>query len=390
MNALIQFAYKVILLFCLLFGFLTPIASSSSSPPKIEAQAAILIDAKTGQILYEKNSHVRNAPASTTKVLTAIIAIESGQLDEEVKISSRAANTAGSSMHLSTGQLISMRELVIGLLLRSGNDAAVAIAEHLAGSVESFVTLMNYKAQLLDATNSHFANPHGLTAVNHYSTAFDLAWIARYALTNPIFSTIVNTKETNIEWLDRRGKEHDQSLKNTNKLLWLLEEADGVKTGTTNQAGPCLISSATRGNQKLIAVVLHDHSRWYDSMQLLKYGFDAFELYEYANKDDVVGSIPVEGGLGPIIDAVISNNASLVVPTADYEHVTIAVNLPEKIKAPVYQGQKIGEIVFFVRQQAVKTVDITSAQTIDESTHSKTLLHYLLRTFRLLSNWGLF
>jgi D-alanyl-D-alanine carboxypeptidase (penicillin-binding protein 5/6) len=199
---------------------------------------------------------------------------------------------------------------------------------------------------------------------------------------------IVNTKETNIEWLDRKGKEHDQSLKNTNKLLWLLEEADGVKTGTTNQAGPCLISSATRGNQKLIAVVLHDHSRWYDSMKLLKYGFDAFELYEYAVKGDILGSIPVEGGLGPLIDAVVSNNASVVVPTADYEHVTVYVNLPEQIKAPVYQGQKIGEIVFLVHQQAIKTVDITSGQTIEERTNSKILLQYLLRTFRLLSSWG--
>ena len=291
-------------------------------------------------------------------------------------------------MHLSTGQRISMRELVIGLLLRSGNDAAVAIAEHLAGSVENFVALMNDKAQLLAAANSHFVNPHGLSAPGHYSTAFDLAWITKYALTNPTFSAIVNTKETNIEWLDRKGKEHDQTLRNTNKLLWLLEEADGVKTGTTNQAGPCLISSATRGNQKLIAVVLHDHSRWYDSMQLLKYGFDAFELYEYANKDDVLISIPVEGGFEPLIDAIVSATASLVVPTADYGHVTVSVNVPEKIKAPVYQGQKIGEIVFFVQQQAVKTVDITAGQTIDERTNSKILLQYLLRTFRLLSSWG--
>jgi D-alanyl-D-alanine carboxypeptidase (penicillin-binding protein 5/6) len=387
MNMWNQYTCRVILLICLLFCLPTSIASSS--PPNIQAQAAILIDAKTGQILYEKNSHVRNAPASTTKVLTAIIAIESGRLDDEVKVSPRAANTAGSSMHLSTGQIISMRELVTGLLLRSGNDAAVAIAEHLAGSVENFVALMNAKAQLLEASGSHFANPHGLTAAGHYSTAFDLAWIARYALTNPIFSTIVNTKETNIEWLDRKGKEHDQSLRNTNKLLWLLEEADGVKTGTTNQAGPCLIASATRGNQKLIAVVLHDHSRWYDSMQLLKYGFDSFELYEFANKDDVLGSIPVEDGFSPILDAVVEATASLVVSTEDYEHVTIAVNLPEKIKAPVYQGQKIGEIVFFVRQQAVKTVNITAGQTIDEKTNSKILLHYLLRTFRRLSNWGI-
>ena len=378
---------KGILVLCLLLCL--PAQITTSAPPKISAESAILIDAKTGQILYEKNSHRRSAPASTTKVLTAIIAIESGHLDDEVKISLKAASTAGSSMHLAPGQLISLRELVTGLLLRSGNDAAVAIAEHLAGSVENFVSLMNHKATLLDALDSHFANPHGLTAPMHYSTAFDLAWITKYALTNPIFATIVNTRETNIDWLDRRGKEHDQNLRNTNKLLWVLEEVDGVKTGTTDQAGPCLISSATRGNQQLIAVVLHDHSRWNDSMQLLLHGFTNYKLYEYANKNDVLSSIPVEKGLSSMVDAVVESQASLVVTTADYDNVIVRVDLPEKIKAPVYQGQKIGDIVFSIGHQTVKTIPITAGQTIDEHTKTRTFLHYLLRTFRLFSNWGI-
>lgn len=377
---------KSIFILCLLLCLPTQLATSA--PPKIDAESSILIDAKTGTILYEKNSHSRSAPASTTKVLTAIIAIESGHLDDEVTVSLRAAGTAGSSMHLSPGQRLSLRELVTGLLLRSGNDAAIAIAEHLAGSVENFVSIMNHKAELLGALDSHFVNPHGLTATSHYSTAFDLAWITRYALTNPIFATIVNTQETNIDWLDRRGKEHDQNLRNTNKLLWLLEEVDGVKTGTTNQAGPCLISSATRGNQQLIAVVLHDHSRWNDSMRLLNFGFATYKLYEYANKDDILCSIPIENGLSSMVDAVVHSQASLVVKDTDYDYITVTVDLPEKIKAPVYQGQKIGELVFCVGQQAVKTVDITAGQTIDEHTNTRTFLHYLLHTFHQLSNWG--
>jgi len=377
---------KRIFILCLLLWLPTQMATSA--PPKMNAESAILIDAKTGTILYEKNSHARSAPASTTKVLTAIIAIESGHLDDEVTVSLRAAGTAGSSMHLNPGQRISLRELVTGLLLRSGNDAAVAIAEHLAGSVENFVSIMNHKAELLDALDSHFANPHGLTVANHYSTAFDLAWIAKYALTNPIFATIVNTRETNIDWLDRRGKEHDQNLRNTNKLLWLLEEVDGVKTGTTSQAGPCLISSATRGNQQLIAVVLHDHSRWNDSMHLLNFGFTTYDLYEYANKDDILCAIPIEKGLSSMVDAIVNSQASLVVKTADYDSITVSIDLPEKIKAPVYQGQKIGELVFFVREQAVKTVDLTAGQTIDEHTSTRTFLNYLLLTFHRLSNWG--
>ncbi|MBC8015942.1 MAG: D-alanyl-D-alanine carboxypeptidase [Sporomusaceae bacterium] len=382
----VSYKLKSILILCLLLCL--PAQLTASAPPKINAQSAILLDAKTGQILYEKSSRIRSAPASTTKVLTAIIAIESGRLDDEVQISLRAASTSGSSMHLSAGQRILLRELVTGLLLRSGNDAAVAIAEHLAGSVENFASLMNHKAELLNAIDSHFDNPHGLNAPTHYSTAFDLAWITRYALTDPLFAAIVNTRETNIDWLDRRGKEHDQSLRNTNKLLWMLEEVDGVKTGTTSQAGPCLISSATRGNQQLIAVVLHDHSRWNDSMQLLKYGFDAYELYDYADKNDIVCAIPMENGLNPLVDAVVNSEASLVVKSADYEHITVAVDLPEKIKAPVYQGQKIGEIMFLVHQQPVKTVDIVAGQTINENSNTRTFLHYLLRTFHRLSNWG--
>lgn len=364
------------------------VVTAAPKPPAIHANAAILMDAKTGEVLFAQNIHKRYAPASTTKVLTAIIAIESGRLDEEVEISLRAAGTGGSSMHLYAGQKLSLRELVTGLLLRSGNDAAVAIAEHLSGSVEEFVLAMNAKAQSLGAVNSNFRNPHGLTAVSHYSTAFDLAWISRYALTNPIFAEIVNTRETTIDWFDRRGKEKDVNLRNTNKLLWMLEDADGVKTGTTGEAGPCLVSSATRGNQRLIAVVLHDHSRWQDSMQLLKYGFDSFDIYEYADAGDIVGPIAVEGGMADAVDVTINQVAAVIVKPEDYPHVTVELDLPEKIKAPVYQGQKIGEVIFFVRDKAVKTVDIISTKDVAEQTPTSIFFEHLLYLFRIVSGWG--
>jgi len=367
----------------------TTVVNAAPKPPVIKANAAILMDAKTGEILFAQNIHKRYAPASTTKVLTAILAIESGRLDENVEVSLRAAGTGGSSMHLYAGQVLTLRELVTGLLMRSGNDAAVAIAEHLAGSVDAFVLTMNAKAQLLGAVNSNFRNPHGLTAVSHYSTAFDLAWISRYALTNPIFAEIVNTRETTIDWLDRRGKEKDINLRNTNKLLWMLEDADGVKTGTTGEAGPCLISSATRGNQRLIAVVLHDHSRWQDSMQLLKYGFDSFDIYEYAEAGDIVGPLPVESGMTDAVDVCISQVAAVIVKPEDYQHVTVELDLPEKIKAPVYQGQKIGEVIFFVRDKAVKTVDIIATKDVAEQTPTSVFFEHLLYMFRIVSGWGM-
>lgn len=381
---------KLLLSYILIFLLTTmAVVTAAPKPPTINANAAILMDAKTGEVLFAQNIHKRYAPASTTKVLTAILAIESGRLDEEVEVSLRAAGTGGSSMHLYAGQRLSLRELVTGLLLRSGNDAAVAIAEHLAGSVDAFVLTMNAKAQSLGAMNSSFRNPHGLTAVSHYSTAFDLAWISRYALTNPTFAAIVNTRETTIDWLDRRGKEKDVNLRNTNKLLWMLEDADGVKTGTTGEAGPCLISSATRGNQRLIAVVLHDHSRWQDSMQLLKYGFDSFDIYEYAEAGDIVGPIPVEDGMTDAVDVYINQVAAVIVRPEDYPHVTVELDLPEKIKAPVYQGQKIGEVIFFVRDKAVKTVDIISTKDVAEQTPTSVFFDHLLYLFRIVSGWGI-
>lgn len=360
-----------------------------AAPPILSAQGAILMDAKTGQVLYDRNMNKKLAPASTTKIMTAILAIESGRLDETTRVSAHAAATAGSSLNLYPGQIITLRELVTGLLLRSGNDAAVAIAEHLSGSVDAFVEIMNKKAISIGAVHTHFRNPHGLSAPNHLSTAFDLASIARYALLNPTFSQIVSTKETNIEWLDRKGKNQDRNLRNTNKLLWMLSDADGVKTGTTNIAGPCLVSSATRDNQRLIAVVLHDHSRWYDSMQLLKYGFDHYDLYEYAEDGTVITALPVENGMTNMVDTLVAGVGSLVVTTTDYPAVSVEVDLPEKIKAPVYQGQKIGEIVFYVQDKAVKTVDLVAGSAIEENTISKSLLRQWLSTLKRLSGWGL-
>lgn len=363
--------------------------TAGAAPPTLSAQAAVLMDAKTGQVLYDRNMNKKLAPASTTKIMTAIIAIESGRLDETTRVSIHAASTPGSSLNLYPGQSITLRELLTGLLLRSGNDAAVAIAEHLAGSVDAFVVIMNQKAGSIGALHTHFRNPHGLSAPNHVSTAFDLAWITRYALNNPTFAEIVGTKETNIEWLDRKGKSHDRNLRNTNKLLWMLEDADGVKTGTTNAAGPCLVSSATRNNQKLIAVVLHDHSRWFDSMMLLKHGFDTYDLYEYAEQGAVFASLPVDNGITGMVDALVAAPAALVVNAADYSAVTVEVDLPEKIKAPVYQGQKIGEIIFYVQDKAVKTVDLVAGNAVEERTVSKVLLRHWLDTVRRLSNWGL-
>ena len=368
---------------------LPPNGSAERKAPAIKAQAAILMDAKTGDVLYGHQIHKHLAPASTTKIMTAILAIESSRLDEKATVSSKAAGTGGSSMHLFASQNLTLHELVTGLLMRSGNDAAVAISEHLAGSEEAFVAQMNERARSLGAMNTHFRNPHGLSAPGHYSSAFDLAWMTRHALLQPVFSSIVATRETTIDWLDRRGKEKDVHLRNTNKLLWMLEDADGVKTGTTGEAGPCLVSSATRGNQRLIAVVLHDHSRWQDSLALLQYGFSAFDLFEYADAGQFIATVPVEKGTAPAVDVQLAQHAALAVKPDEYSQVTVELDLPEKIKAPVYEGQKIGEVVFFIGDKGAKTVDIVASKSVTEATLTGSFFDGLLNLFRLGERWGL-
>lgn len=369
---------------------LPPNGSAERKAPALKAQAAILMDAKTGDVLYGHQIHKHLAPASTTKIMTAILAIESSRLDEKATVSSKAAGTGGSSMHLFASQNLTLHELVTGLLMRSGNDAAVAISEHLAGSEEAFVAQMNERARSLGAMNTHFRNPHGLSAPGHYSSAFDLAWMTRHALLQPVFSSIVATRETTIDWLDRRGKEKDVHLRNTNKLLWMLEDADGVKTGTTGEAGPCLVSSATRGNQRLIAVVLHDHSRWQDSLALLQYGFSAFDLFEYADAGQFIATVPVEKGTAPAVDVQLAQHAALAVKPDEYSQVTVELDLPEKIKAPVYEGQKVGEVVFFIGDKGAKTVDIVASKSVTEATLTGSFFDGLLNLFRLGERWGLF
>ncbi|EGO64017.1 D-alanyl-D-alanine carboxypeptidase family protein [Acetonema longum] len=381
---------SVLSLYCL---WLIPPAAAQSSPPPgpvIAADAAVLMDAKTGEVLWGKKAHERRAPASTTKILTAIVALERGQLDADVLVSPKAAHTPGSSMKVYSGQSLSLREMLTGLLLSSGNDAAVAIAEHIAGSVEEFAPLLNSKAAELGAKNTHFINPHGLTVPGHYSSAYDLALLTRYALANPIFAEIVRTKEESVDWQDIKGKEQAKTLRNTNRLLWLFPDADGVKTGTTGPAGKCLVSSASRGNQKLIAVVLHDNNRWTDSIKILEYGFRHFNLAEYAPKGQVIASLPVENGLYPAVNAIAAENAALVVKADDLPNIRVTVNLPEKIKAPVFPGQKLGEIVFYSGDQALKRVDVIAEAEVTERSYQRMLLNALFRVYRTLSGWGLF
>ncbi|MGE5604487.1 MAG: D-alanyl-D-alanine carboxypeptidase family protein [Bacteroidota bacterium] len=260
----------------LLSGFLLNIQHGwAGLTPGVNANSAILIEAGSGKVLYSKNSRAIMAPASTTKIMTAILALEHVPLDKTVRVCPEAAAREGTSMNLVTREQKTMRELLYGLMLVSGNDAATAIAEAVSGSEKNFARLMNQKAKLLGMKNTHFLNASGLPEIGHYTTAYDLAILTRYALKNKNFAKIVDTK---VKQVTGAKPGTNRTLINHNKLLWQYQYTIGVKTGYTRTAGGCLVSAANQNGVKLISVILKSNSIYNDSKALLDYGFAVYRV----------------------------------------------------------------------------------------------------------------
>lgn len=242
-----------------------PTAAVAQEPPHISAQSAILYDCTANRILFEKDCRRQSLIASTTKIMTALVVLENCALDELVTVAPEAEGVEGSSIYLRAGEQLSVEDLLLGLMLQSGNDAAVALAIHCAGSVEGFAAKMNYLAEKLEMTGSHFMNPNGLDAEGHYSTAYDLAILTRYALENEDFARIVSTKTATLAG--------NRCVTNHNKLLWRYDGCIGVKTGYTRAAGRILVSAAERDGRRLAVVTIGDGDDWNDHQRLLDYGF---------------------------------------------------------------------------------------------------------------------
>lgn len=254
----------------------------------VSANAAILMEQESGRVLYGKNENEMMRIASITKIMTSIIAIESGKLDETVIVSDRAFGTEGSSLYLKRGEKIKLEDLVYGLMLRSGNDAAVAIAEHVGGSVEGFVFLMNQKAEQLGMSNTAFANPHGLDDhEEHYSTAYDMAILTKYAMENPVYRKISGTKSHRVS---REGEKWDTIWKNKNRLLTgLYKYSTGGKTGYTKRAKRTLVTTAEKENLELIAVTLNGPDDWNDHISMYNWGFEEYDMMSIVQKGVIDG-----------------------------------------------------------------------------------------------------
>ena len=326
----------------------------------ISAAAAVLMDVETGDVLYGKQADKCRPPASTTKIMTAILGLELGRPDEVVTVSQKAANVGEATLHLDPGEKITLYELITGALLRSGNDACVAIAEHIAGSEEQFVKLMNKKALALGAQNTNFVNTNGLPLKEHYTTAKDLALIARHGLQVPQFTSIIRQKETEIHFLE---PDVFMDLKNTNKLLWNYPYADGVKTGTTTAAGKCLVASATKEGRQLVAVVLNAPDRFGDARKLLEWGFEKTETVRLVDAGQVVAEFP---SIEKSVPVFIESPIDVSIPKAERNNLQTRIVWKKAANMPVRAGERLGRLEVWLGETKLNSVPLRSENEVKE------------------------
>ena len=332
------------------------------------AVGSCVIEGSTGRVLFEKNKDKKLAMASTTKIMTAITAIENCEdLDEKFEISPKAVGIEGTSLYLRKGDIYSTRDLLYALMLISGNDASVAIAEHVAGTTSEFVTLMNEKAKEIGATNSHFANTHGLDEDGHYTTAYDLAKITAYALNNDTFREIVSTQSTKIV-NSKEGQEEPRYLRNKNKLLFKLDGCIGVKTGFTNDAGRCLVSAIERNGMRLICVVLNCGPMFEESATLLNSCASIYSLVDVTSLYDYERKVKVLDGRKK--ESLIGTRESFIYPLSEYEknNLKFEYNLPEALQAPLKKGEEVGEIKVFLHNNLLFSEKVYTIEEIKPKT----------------------
>lgn len=368
-------------------------ASSNSDEPIINARHAIIFDRNSKKTIYSKNENEKCKMASTTKIMTAIVVIENSKLDKIVEISSKASSTGGSRLGLSKNNKISIEHLLYGLMLRSGNDAAVALAESTAGNVDNFALMMNKKAKELNLTNTNFVTPHGLDDENHFTSAYDLAYLADYALKNETFSKIVKTKTCTI-YINGRPK----TISNTNELLGNFEGIYGIKTGFTNGANRCLVTSCKRGDLDFICIVLgcdtkKDRTR--DSVKLLNYAFNNFTLIN--SKDIAIdkfnewkishkNSIYINKGKSQNLDLYLDNNSfpftNIAIKSSEKDKIDVNITFSPYFEAPLAKNTQVGKLVLFINNKEYYSIGVLNENVIIR----KNTVDYVIYIFQIYCN----
>ena len=371
-------AFFKILVFALSFALLflyngSAAAESADGSPR----SSILIEAKTGRVLYEQNAHEPLPMASTTKIMTALVALENGNVHDLVTAGKNAFGVPGTSIYLSLGEQLPLLDMLYGLMLASGNDAAVAIAEHIGGSVDGFCKMMNDRAAVLGCEDTVFATPHGLPAENHHTTARDLALIAREAMQNPTFREIVSTQRASIPWAEH---DYDRILNNKNKLLSEYPGAIGVKTGYTKAAGRCLVFAAERDGLELIGVVLNCPDWFQEAEALLDRGFENWKMVSLLSAGETVRTIPVKNGVTAAVRVIASGDVSGPVGLDAWPD--LVLELPDSLDAGFPQGQTVGTAKLMDAGQTLITVPLVTAEAVPERS-------FRYGWHRLLREWPL-
>jgi D-alanyl-D-alanine carboxypeptidase (penicillin-binding protein 5/6) len=364
MNKLLKFSTLIALLLTLC----TLHAATISAPakPDVQAKAFLLLDHNSGQVMAESNADGRIEPASLTKMMTAyVISMEIAggriKLQDSVRISEKAWRQEGSRMFVDVNTFVSVDELLKGLIIQSGNDAAVALAEHLAGSEEAFAALMNRQAQRLGMKGTHFVNSTGLPDPNHYSTARDLALLA---------SAIIRDDPAHYSWYAVREYTYNKIKQpNRNLLLWRDPTVDGIKTGHTESAGYCLVASSKRGEMRLISVVIgtsSEESRAKESQKLLGFGFGFFETHKLYAENQPIKTLPLWKGESETVDAGLTRPLYVTVPRGYYNELSAALNVEKTIVAPVRKGAPLGSVVVKLGDQTLTTQPLVALRDMPE------------------------
>lgn len=353
---------------------------------QLDGEAAVLIDGLTGEILYQKNMDKQMYPASTTKIMTALLTIENTNLDDIVVIDSETPFTEGSRIYLIEDEKFTIEQLLYALMLESANDAAVALAKYISGNIEDFAELMNQKAEELGAKNTHFNNPNGLPDENHYTSAYDLAMIARYAMKNEKFRRFVSTASYQIPPTEKQ--EETRYLYNSNRFLWdnnrtilykgkhtkiKYDKVTGIKTGYTDVARNCLVSAAKDGDREVIAVVLKSNGLncFLDSRKLLDYGLDNYKNINSVTKNDVVTTVDISNGEIEKLDLIAEASLVKTVPkNINISDIKSKTKLLEEIKAPINKGEQLGKVEYYLDNEFLGEVKLIAADSVEKNINS--------------------
>lgn len=348
---------------CALVATLTIFACYSTTTfaeISLSADSAVLYLPETNTFLYEKNADVRLPMASTTKIMTALVAIENAQMDELIVVPKEAVGTEGSSAYLKGDELLTLKEMLYALLLQSANDVSVSLACHIGGSIEGFAAMMNDRAEEMGLVNTHFTNPHGLDDKDHYTTARELAIITSEAMKNPDFRDIVSTKRKSFA-----TEERSRTYVNHNKLLGLYDGAIGVKTGYTRKCGRCLVGAAERNGLSFITVTLNAPNDWSDHKRLLDLGYHSLEKIYFCESGDFDFTLPVLEGTKESVSITNSESKSLIVPKGEHA-IEEYVKLCRYTIAPVNEGDILGEVIFALDGEEVGRVPLIARESIDK------------------------